>query len=88
MDELTAQIKKQNELLTKADTIRRIRVGMGDFAAIANVPMNSKSGISTGGAGQPINVNLNINGQVLTPAQFTQLANQIAAAIKSGYATS
>jgi TP901 family phage tail tape measure protein len=88
MQELSDQIKKQNELLLKADTMRRIRVGSGDFAAIANVPMNSKSGISVGGPGQPININLNINGQVMTPAQFTQLANAVAAQIKKSYQNS
>jgi TP901 family phage tail tape measure protein len=85
MEELTDEIKKQNELLLKTDKISRIRVGAGSFAAIANVPV-SAMGISTGGPGQPINVNLNVNGQILTPAQLDQLANLIAAQIKRGYA--
>jgi hypothetical protein len=82
MDELTAEIKKQNDLLAKADMISRIRIGAGDFAALANVPMNTQSGISVGAEGNAINVNLNMTGQLLTPAQFDQLANQIAAALK------
>lgn len=82
LDELTDQIKRQNDLLTKADTIRRIRVGNGSFSAIANVPMNSISGVSVGGPGGPIDVNLNLNGTVLTPAQFQQFADLVAATIK------
>jgi TP901 family phage tail tape measure protein len=81
MDALTAEIKKQNDLLAKADTIRRIRVGAGDFAALANVPINSKTGVSVGGPQGPITVNLNITGQILTPAQILQVGNSIAAAI-------
>ena len=83
MEELTNEIKKQNDLMLKTDQISRIRVGAGSFAAIANVPV-SAMGISTGGPGQPINVNLNVNGQILTPAQLEQLANLIAAQIKKG----
>jgi hypothetical protein len=83
MDELTAQIKKQNDLLSKADTIRRIRVGAGDFAALANVPMNSQSGVSIGGSEGPISVNIDVNGQLLTPAQMDQLVEKVAAAIKA-----
>lgn len=82
MDELTEQIKKQNELLTKADTIRRTRVLGGSFAAIANVPVNSLSGVSVGSQQGPIDVQLNLTGQVLTPAQFAQFADLVAAAIK------
>jgi hypothetical protein len=82
MDELAKQIKRQNDLLAKADVIRRIRVGAGDFAAIANVPVNSKSGVSLGGPNGPINVTLNLNGTVLTPAQFQKFADQIAATLK------
>jgi TP901 family phage tail tape measure protein len=85
MEELTAEIKKQNDLLLKTDKISQIRVGAGSFAAIANVP-TSAMGISTGGPGQPVNVNLNVNGQILTPAQLDQLANLIAAQIKAGMA--
>ena len=84
MEELTAEIKKQNDLLLKTDKMSQIRVGAGSFAAIANVPM-SAMGISTGGPGQPINVNLSVNGQILTPAQLDQLANLIAAQILAGY---
>jgi len=68
-------------LLAKADIVRRIRVGAGDFAAIANVPVNSRTGLSLGGA-NAINITLNLNGTVLTPAQFDNFANQIGAAIK------
>lgn len=87
MEELTEQIKKQNDLLTKADTIRRIRVGAGDFAALANVPINSKSGISVGGPQGPITISLNITGQVLTEAQIKQLGNSIAAGLGSAIGT-
>jgi TP901 family phage tail tape measure protein len=83
MDALTEEIKKQNDLLAKADMLSRIRVGAGDFAAMANVPLNSKSGVSVGGPQGPVSVNLDINGQLLTPAQFDILANKIAAALKS-----
>lgn len=82
LEELADVEKKRLEFETKADKIQRIRVGFGDFAALANVPLNSKTGVSVGGPEGPITVNLNINGQVLTPAQFAQLADQIAAAIK------
>jgi len=80
---LTDEIKKQNDLLSKADTIRRIRVGAGDFAALANVPMNSKSGVSIGDSQGPISVNIDVNGQLLTPAQMDQLVEKVAAAIKA-----
>jgi TP901 family phage tail tape measure protein len=82
LDELAEQIKKQNDLLDKANQIRRIRVGAGDFAAFANVPLNTRTGVSVGGPEGPISINLNINGQLLTPAQFSQLADQIGAALK------
>lgn len=82
MDELTDQIKKQNELLQKADIIRRIRVQAGDISALANVPVNSRSGVSVGGPQGPVNVTLNLNGTVLTPAQFSQFADLIAASLK------
>jgi hypothetical protein len=82
LEELTTQVKKQNDLLDKANTIRRIRVGAGDFAAFANVPLNTRTGVSVGGPEGPISINLNINGQLLTPAQFSQLADQIGAALK------
>jgi len=65
---------------TKSDIVRRIRVGAGDFSAIANVPVNSQTGVSMGGANQ-INVTLNINGATLTPAEFAQLADRIGASI-------
>jgi hypothetical protein len=81
MDNLTEEIKKQNDLLAKADTIRRIRVGAGDFAALANVPINKTSGLSIGGPQGPITVSLNVTGQILTPAQLQQLANMIAAGL-------
>jgi TP901 family phage tail tape measure protein len=81
MDELTAQVQKQNDFNAKADTIRRIRVGAGDFSAIANVPVNSQTGVSLSGNGGA-NITLNLNGTVLTPAQFQQFANMVAAAIK------
>jgi hypothetical protein len=79
----TEAIKKLTDELSKADMISRIRVGAGDFAAMANVPLNSKSGVSVGGPQGPVSVNLDINGQLLTPAQFDILANKIAAALKS-----
>lgn len=82
LEELAAIEKKKLEFETKADTIRRIRVGAGDFAALANVPLNTKTGVSVGGPDGPISINLNINGQLLTPAQFAALADQIASAIK------
>lgn len=82
LDELSGKIQKQIDLATKADTIQRIRVGNGSFAALANVPLNSQTGVSVGGPGGPIQISLNINGQVLTPAQFDQLANLIGAALK------
>lgn len=82
MDELAAQIKKQNDLLSKADSIRRIRIGAGSFAAIANVPVNSISGVSAAGANGPVNITMNLNGTVLTPAQLGQFADQIAASLK------
>lgn len=82
MDELRDEIKRQNDLLSKADTIRRIRVGGGDFSAIANVPINSKSGVSVGGLGGPISVSLDVNGTVFTPAQLSTFADMVAAALK------
>lgn len=82
MDELTGEIKRQNDLLSKADTIRRIRVGTGDFSALANVPINSQSGVSVGGPQGPISISLDVNGTVLTPAQFMQFSDMIAASIK------
>lgn len=82
LEELAEIEKKRLEFETKADTIRRIRVGSPSFAALANVPLNTQTGVSVGGPSGPVTVNLNINGQVLTPAQFQQLADQIGAAIK------
>jgi hypothetical protein len=82
LEELADVEKKRLEFDAKADTIRRIRVGSGSFAALANVPLNTQTGVSVGSPNGPITVNLNINGQVLTPAQFANLADQIAAAIK------
>lgn len=82
MAELTDEIKRQNDLLSKADTIRRVRVGTGSFAALANVPINSQSGVSVGGPQGPISISLDIKGTVLTPAQFAQWADQIAASLK------
>ncbi len=82
LEELADIEKKRLEQETKADTIRRIRVGAGDFSSIANVPLNSQSGISFGGAQGPINITLNMNGTVLTPAQFGQFSRQIAADLK------
>ena len=82
LEELAEIEKKRLEQEQKADTIRRIRVGNGDFAAIANVPVNSRTGISLGGPEGPINITLNLNGTVLSPAQFQQFADQIAAALK------
>jgi TP901 family phage tail tape measure protein len=81
MQDLTDEIKKQNELLAKADTMRRIRVGAGDFAALANVPINAKSGISLGSPEGPITISLNVTGQILTPAQIQQLAEFLGAAL-------
>lgn len=77
LDNLTGQMAKAND---KADVVRRIRVGAGDFSAIANVPVNSTSGVSIANQNQ-INVILNLNGANLTPAQFAQLADLIAASI-------
>lgn len=88
LDELSNNIKKQNDLLSKADTIRRIRVGSGDFAAFANVPLNSKTGVSVGGPQGPISINIALNGQLVTPAQFEALANSIGAALKKQIAGS
>lgn len=81
LEELAEVEKKRLEFETKADTIRRIRVAGGSFAAIANVPLNSKTGVSVGGQNQ-VNVSLNVNGQILTPAQLSQFADLVAAAIK------
>jgi TP901 family phage tail tape measure protein len=82
LDNLAEIEKKRLEFETKADTIRRIRVGAGDFSAIANVPLNSRTGVSLGGAQGPINVSLNVNGQILTPAQLKQFADLVAASLK------
>lgn len=82
LEELAEIEKKRLEQETEADTIRRIRVGAGDFAAIANVPVNARSGVSLGGPEGPINITLNLNGTVLTPAQFQQFADLVAAQIK------
>ena len=82
MDELRDEIKRQNDLLAKADTIRRIRVGGGDFAALANVPLNSKTGVSVGGVNGPISVSLDVNGTVFSPAQLQQFADMVAASLK------
>jgi hypothetical protein len=79
-ENLTEEMKKANDL-AKADTIGRIRVGMGDFAAFANVPINRQSGISVGGPQGPITVSVNVTGQILTEAQLLQLQNQLGAAI-------
>ena len=75
----TDAIKANTDVLTKADTIRRIRVGAGDFAALANVPTNAASGVSVGSPQGPITISLNITGQVLTKAQMDQLGNAVAA---------
>jgi len=79
----TDAIKANTDVLTKADTIRRIRVGAGDFAALANVPTNKTSGVSVGSPQGPITVSLNITGQVLTKAQMEQLGNAVAAGLGS-----
>jgi len=81
LEELADIEKKRLEQETKADSIRRIRVGAGSFAAIANVPLNSRTGVSVGGQ-NGVNVTLNLNGSVLTPAQFAQFADMIGASIK------
>lgn len=77
LDNLTGEMEKAN---SKADTIRRIRVGAGDFSAIANVPVNSATGVSVG-ANNQINVTFNLNGTNLTPAQFAKFADMIGAEI-------
>ena len=82
LEELADIEKKRLEFETKADTIRRVRVGAGGFSAIANVPLNSRTGVSLGGAEGPINVSIGLTGQILTPAQMSQLAELIAASIK------
>jgi hypothetical protein len=82
LEELAEIERKRLEFETKADTIRRIRVGAGSFAAIANVPVNTKTGVSLGGAEGPINISLNLNGTVLTPAQLAQFADLVASALK------
>jgi len=79
----TDAIKANTDVLTKADTIRRIRVGAGDFAALANVPTNAASGVSVGSPQGPITISLNITGQVLTKAQMDQLGNAVAAGLGS-----
>lgn len=82
LEELTDVEKKRLDFETKADTIRRIRVGGADFSAIANVPVNTQTGVSLGGSQGPINITLNLNGTVLTPAQFGQFANLVASSLK------
>lgn len=82
LEELAAVEKKRLEFETKADTIRRIRVGGGDFSAIANVPVNSTTGISLGGSQGPINVTLNLNGTILTAAQLAQFGDLVASSLK------
>lgn len=82
LNELAEIEKKKLEFETKADTIRRIRVGAGDFSAIANVPVNSRTGVSLGSPSGPVNVTLNLNGTILTPAQLSQFADLIAASLK------
>jgi hypothetical protein len=82
LEDLANIEKKRLEFETKADMIRRIRIGSGDFSAIANVPVNTKTGVSLGGPNGPVNITLNLNGTVLTPAQFAEFANLIAAALK------
>lgn len=82
LEELAEIEKKKLEFETKADTIRRIRIGAGDFSAIANVPVNTRTGISLGSPQGPINVTLNLNGTILTPAQMSQFADLVAASLK------
>jgi len=82
LEELAAIEKKRLDFETKADTIRRIRVGAGDFSAIANVPVNSQTGVSLGGPQGPVNITLNLNGTILTPAQLAQFGDLIAASLK------
>lgn len=77
LDNLTDEMKKMTE---KADVVRRIRVGAGDFSAIANVPVNSTTGVSVAGNNQ-INITFNLNGANLTPAQFERFADMIGAEI-------
>lgn len=81
LEELADVERKRLELESKADTIRGVRIGAGDFSAIANVPVNSRTGVSAGGTEGPFNITLNLNGTVLTPAQFQQFADLIAASI-------
>jgi TP901 family phage tail tape measure protein len=85
LEELAAIEKKRLDFDTKADAIRQIRIGGGDFAAIANVPVNTKTGVSLAGNNGG-NITLNINGQVLTPAQLSQFADLVAAALKRNIA--
>lgn len=82
MDNLSDIEKKRLEFDTKADQVRRIRIGSGSFSALANVPFSSSTGLSVGSPTGPISVNLNIAGQVMTPAQFATLADTIAARLK------
>lgn len=77
LDDLTAQMAAMN---AKADTVRRVRVGAGDFSAIANVPVNAATGVSVAGNNQ-INITFNLNGSTLTPANMDQLADKIGAVI-------
>lgn len=81
LEELADIERKRLEFETKADQIRRIRVGAGDFSAIANVPLNSQTGVSVGSPNQ-INVTLSVNGTILTPAQLSQFADLVGAALK------
>jgi hypothetical protein len=80
LEELAAIEQKKLEFDTKADMLQRIRIGSGSFAALANVPLNSTTGVSVGNPNN-ITVTLNINGQILTPAQFNDLANKIGSII-------
>lgn len=82
LEELADVEKKRLDFETKADTIRRIRIQSGDFSGIANVPLNSRTGISLGGANGPVNITLNVNGTVLTPAQLAQFADLLASSLK------
>lgn len=77
LDNLTEQMNIANQ---KANIVKRIRVGAGDFSAIANVPVNSSTGVSVGSQNQ-INITFNLNGTALSPANFTLLANMIGAEI-------
>jgi TP901 family phage tail tape measure protein len=86
LEELADIERKRLEQQMKVDQISRIRVSGGGFALLASLPTNAL-GVSLGGPNGPININLNINGQVLTPAQFDQLAAKIAYYIKKEIAS-